>query len=252
MGLFSSKTVTTVGTSIARLVADDTLTKASKTALIQSLFNGTDVVDSILESNMSNMTIKTKQMYKTAEKGYVFGMPQGRQFTNKLGLHEVHQTINSQLGKDVLIKYHRYNNLNYIHWGWTELIRAYGYNPDTNELENMSAKKKATVYLKNMEIVIPNTQKDLHPEECLKSWGKPANSGFVPGKGIDLGIYSEAYYRESSVIYYTNNNWGEIINEPVLRITCIWMEKPKIMSWNDSADSSSTYPEETFNIVLPA
>lgn len=252
MGLFSSKRVTTVGTSIARLVADDTLTKASKTALIQSLFDGTDAVDAILESNMSNMTIKTKQMYKIAEKGYVFGMPQGKQFTNKLGLHEVHQIINSQLGKDVLIKYHRYNNLNYIHWGWTELIRAYGYNPDTNELVNMSAKKKATVYLKDMEIVIPNNQKDLHPEECLKSWGKPANSGFVPGKVIDLGIYSESYYRESPVIYYTNSNYGEIINAPVLRITCTWMEKPKIMSWNDSADSSHTYPEETFNIVLPA
>lgn len=252
MGLFSSKTITTVGTSIVRLVADENVNKAAKTAIVQSLFDGTDMVDSMLESSMSNMAVKTNQLYKEAERSYVFGIPEGKQFTNTLGLNEVQEAINTQLGKNVLIKYHRYNNLNYIHWGWTELIKSYGYNPDTNELVNKSTEKKTKVYLKNMEVVIPSTQKDMHPEECLKSWGKPANSGYVPGKTIDLGIYSESFYSESPVIYYTNNNYGEIINEPVLRITCIWLEKPKKISWGDSEDPVPLYPEETFNIVLPA
>lgn len=252
MGLFSSETVTTVGTAIVRLIADDMVDNAAKTALIQSLFDGSNMVDSMLESSISNMAVKTNQLYKEAERSYVFGMPQGKQFTNTLGLNEVQELINSQVGKSVLIKYHRYNNLNYIHWGWTELIRAYGYNPVTNELVNKSTEKKTKVYLKNMEIVIPYTQKNLHPEECLKSWGKPANSGYVPGKVIDLGIYSEFFYNESPVIYYTNSKRGEIINSPVLRITCIWVEQPKAKGWGDEDSPGPVYPEEIFNIALPA
>lgn len=248
MGLFSSETVTTVGTSIVRLIADDTVDKAAKTALIQSMFNGTDMVDAVLESSMSNMAIKSNRFYKEAERSYVFGLPKGVKYTNTLGLNESQQLLSNTEGVDVLIRYHRFGNLNCIHWGWQELIKSYGYNTVTNELRVKSLEHKKPVFLKDMQVVIPQNKKSVYPPEVTSNWGKPANSGKIPGRRIDLGDYSEFYYVESPVEYHYDTSFN-----PRLRITYTWLEVPYVFSWGDDSNYSPppTFPEVVFEIDLP-
>ena len=248
MGIFSSETVTTVGTSIVRLIADDMVDNAAKTALIQSLFDGSDMVDSMLESSMSNMAIKSNHLYKEAERSYVFGLPKGVKYTNTLGLNEVQQLLSNIEGVDVLVRYHRFGNLNCIHWGWQELIKSYGYNPVTNELRVKSLEHKKPVFLKDMQVIIPQNKKNTYPPEVTSNWGKPANSGKIPGRKIDLGDYSEFYYVESPVEYHYDTTLN-----PRLRITYTWLEVPYVFHYgrNHNYNSSPTFPEVVFEIQLP-
>ena len=248
MGIFSSETVTTVGTAIVRLIADDRVDKAAKTALVQSMFDGTDMVNAMLESSMSNMAIKSNQLYKEAERSYVYGLPKGVTYTNTLGLNEVQQILSSIEGVDLPIRYHRFGNLNCIHWGWQELINTYGYDPVTNELRVKSLEQGTPVFLKNMQVVIPQNKKGMYPPEVTSSWGKPANSGKVPGRRIDLGDYSEFYYAESPVEYHYDTSLN-----PRLRITYSWVEVPYVSRWGDDSNyvPSPTFPEAVFEIPLP-
>jgi hypothetical protein len=180
MGLFSSKTVTTVGTSISRLIEDEDIEDPVVLAIQSALLQKEDVTDHILESTVNNLAFKAEQSYRYGNHGYVFGLPSGEIYSNALGMREMRQVLGQREGQPITIDYLHYTSFNFIHAGWIYLIEHYGYNTLTNELTVLSARKNNPVYLKDMVLEIPSKYKNIYNEDSLAVWGRPPNSGYLP------------------------------------------------------------------------
>jgi len=246
MGLFSSKYVTTVGTSIARLVEDPDVVDPAVLAIQTALFKNEDVVDHILESTLNNMSFKVEQAYRYGGSNYIYGLPSGEIFSSSFGLSEARDVLSGIEGSPVTIDYIHYGPFNSIHAGWIYLIHNYGYNTQTNELTALSAQKGWPVYLKDMVLEIPSSQKDIYSPDSYQVWGRPPNSGYLPTTAWNLSDDLAFIYRAPTLPEFKN------IATERLRIVYLWVEE----SWQRDFEGGYTYrreeKEESIYIPIPA
>ena len=248
MGLFSSKRITTVGTSISRLIKDEDIEDPLVQAVQIAIFQKGDMIDHILESTVNNLAFKTEQSYRYGNNGYIFGLPSGEIYSNTLGLHEMRQVLEQREGQPVTIDYLHYSSFNPIHAGWIYLIEHYGYNTLTNELTVLSAQKNKPVYLKDMVLEIPSIYKDTYNEDSLAVWGRPPNSGYLPTTEWRLSDNLAQLYRAPTPPRFLN------IPEERIKVTYLWEERKRIIHWdaNGSYKKTTTTSEESIYIPIPA
>lgn len=174
--------VTSVGTSVNRVIPDKYIPNSAKTGLTISLLTGGELVDNILEEMVNGLGVKAGRAYEYArDGGYPFGLPSG-QFTNgAAGTAQVEAVLSAQEGLPVLIDYVRYGVPNSLHVAWMA-IQAVGYNPNTNQFPALTAAKGTSVYLEDMIVVVPpGTLTTLSPQ-MLEQWGASARSGYAPSR----------------------------------------------------------------------
>lgn len=246
MGLFSSKYVTTVGTSISRLVEDKDIKDPLVQAIQSALFQKGDVADHILESTVNNLAFKTEQSYRYGKHGYVFGLPSGEVYSNALGMREMRQVLEQREGQPVTIDYLHYSTFNSIHAGWIYLIEHYGYNTLTNELTVLSAQKNKPVYLKNMVLEIPSSHKNTYNEDSLAVWGRPPNSGYLPTTEWRLSDDLAHLYRVPTPPRFLN------IPEERIKVTYLWVEEKRNFRWDAKSSYEKITHEESIYIPIPA
>lgn len=233
---FKSKRVTSVGTSVVRLIKDENLTDSTKAILAASMFSKTDFVDEILEASLNSLGTRAERMYRYAQNNSPYGLPTGEVYANTQGKAQLQAVLDTLEGQPVFIEYHRFGCPNGIHMGWMTLIEYHGYDPVTNKLMGLSTEKGTPVYLKDMVLEVPALTANDYDREEVAVWGKTPNGGYTPERTVvTSGAYAEAYYPASPVVF-TNG----LLN-PQLKVSYTWQENVEVVpdpDWRYSSRKS--------------
>lgn len=220
---FKSKKVTTVGTSVVRLIKDKDLADSTKAALATALFSNTDIVDEVLEANINGLAVRTERMYQYAKRNSPYGLPTGEMYSNTQGKEQLQAVLDELEGSPVFIEYHRFGSPNGIHMGWMNLLEYHGYDPQTNKLGVLSIQKNTDVYLENMVLEMPASMASDHDREEVAIWGKSPNAGYTPGRALMTGNdYAEVYYNATPAVF------TEGVLVPQLKVTYTWRERVEV------------------------
>lgn len=187
MGLFSSKRVTQVGTSVSRLIGDDAVPQSGKAGMIRAILNEGNMPDYVMEELVASIGVRAERMYAYAENNYVHGLPSGEVYSATQGRQQVEAVIEAFENQQVLIEYSRFGPPNTLHIGWMTLVNQYGYNQATNELAVLSTQKGFPVYLKDMVVVVPAALADTFEAGSLDQWGTSASAGYTPERLASVG-----------------------------------------------------------------
>lgn len=187
MGLFSSKYVTQVGTSVARVIKDNLLPNSVKMGTINAVLKNIDITDNILEETINSIGVKAERLYEYGKTTYSHGLPSGSIFSNVQGREEVIATLNRLENTNILLEYSRLAPINLMHNAWVNLIPQYLYDPATNELTSLEATTGYKTYLKDITIVIPASKKDTYEPSVLAQWGIAPNAGYTPERLANTG-----------------------------------------------------------------
>lgn len=240
MGLFSSKKQTIVGTTVSRVIDDDTLPDAVRTGVIKALFQNGDISAYMMEELVGGVAFKAERMYEYAAKHYAYGLPSGSVYSSTQGSEEVEALISSLEGGPITLEYSRFGPANYFHAIWYLMVRDHGYNPDTNEFPGVSAQKGFPVYLDKFELVIPaSTYEDLE-SSAFEHWGPPSTVGYTPQRAAQTGGLSSLRIPPSVVV--DDSATGEYV-----RATLTWQEG---FEYRDEL-YQPVYKTEVFEVPLP-
>jgi len=189
VGLFSSKTKTTVGTTAVRVIPDDGLPNSIRTGLQKSLFDpaGGDIPGYIMEEFISSMGPKVERMYRYAEDHYTHGLPTGEYYTKTQGQPEAKTVIEALEGTTITFDYYRFGSPNSLHIAWSKLVTDYGFNHNTNQFGPLSVTKGTPVYLKDMYIAVPEDALTAIEADGLEQWGVSAKGGYTPERPVQVG-----------------------------------------------------------------
>jgi hypothetical protein len=185
MGLFSSKTKTSVGTSVVRVIDNDGVPESVKTGLVTALFNDGEVIDYVLDQLISSVGVKAERLYRYAETEYTHGLPSGKILSSTDGDVEVKALLETLEQETVTVDYSYYAPPNSTHIGWVKLTQNYAYNPETNEIEGLSLSLGAPVYLKDMVVVVPPDADSIYEREVFDQWGVSAAGGYTPERPMN-------------------------------------------------------------------
>ncbi len=183
MGFFSSKKITTVDTSVVRVINDDQIPNAISTGLNSAVFNNTSIAEEVIEAVIQGVAIKANRYYRYGQNKYTYGLPSGSYKTSVDGDKEVQAILNNLEGRLVALLYVELSRANYYHMAWDILFKSYNYVESSNEIRTMSQQKGVTVYLEDIEIVIPDP--NIFEPEQLDLYGMAGTAGFTPVRARD-------------------------------------------------------------------
>lgn len=186
MGIFSSKYVTTVGTTVSRGIKDKDIVPSSKTGLIAGLFGEEEdqLVEHVIESMLAGMSMRVERMYKYAKTNYPIGLPASKVSSAADGKSVVWNVLRTLYGISIIEEYYHFGPLNNLHVGWVSLVNTHLYNSTTNQLGALTAQKATPVYLEDMVIVVKDATFVERANGSLDQWGISANSGYTPDRPI--------------------------------------------------------------------
>lgn len=246
MGLFSSKKVTTVGTSVSRVIGESDLPNSLKTGVINSLFQEGDLTDFILEELIGSIALKANRAYKYAESTYSYGLPSGQVFSSSKGREEVTAILSSIEGSPVSVNYSNFGPINSLHVAWMELIRLYGYVSESNEVTTKSIQKTHPVYLKNMQIAMPSVIYNELDINAIEQWGPAPTTGFTPDRAGVSGILQNSVNHPPVIV-------DDTLQKEHARVTVCWavttVSSTAATDFTEITTTEVFY--ETFDIPLP-
>lgn len=180
MGLFSSKKETSVATNVSRVIDDVSLPDSIKTGVLRAIMNDSSIPDNMMEDLVGGIGHKAERMYEYAKRSYTHGLPTGQVHGATQGKQQAQAVLEALEGAPVLINYCQFGPPNSLHIAWMKLIQDHGYDPETNQLANLSVVEKNPVFLVDMVIVIPEGLQDTYRPGALVQWGTPARAGVTP------------------------------------------------------------------------
>lgn len=188
MGLFSSKSVTTVGTQVQRVLEDTSIPNSVATGVVKNLYNDDDqMVEYVMEELAQSIGIRAERLRQFGLHNYLYGVPNSSLRTSAAGKEATIAAIQAAVGGPVSLLYYHFGAYNNLHFGWKTLVDAYGYDSRTNTL----IVNGKTVYLKDMQVVVTNATLDELANGSMDQWGTPANAGAVPQSTV-VGLPSAA------------------------------------------------------------
>lgn len=187
MGLFSKK-VTTVGTSVTRVIEDSALPNSISVGSIKAKkLDDTQTTEYIMEELVNSIALKCNRMYKYGKDFYEYGLPESHIISSHEGQELVESILEDKVGTTVKLEYYHFGSLNLMHYGWIKLLELYGYDTQTNELKGLSVSKGYPVYLKDMQVVVQEATLQELGNGSLDQWGVPPSSGFSPESALMTG-----------------------------------------------------------------
>lgn len=176
MGLFSSKFITRVGTSVSRVIPDEYLPNSVTSGSLRAIFQEADIGRGIVEEMFRSIGLRAKAMYNYGRNGYTFGTPSLDVVSNVVGEVEVKTVLDALEGAPVTIDYVHMGPPNLLHIAWFKLVRDHGYNPNTNKLGALSTSLGYDVFVDDMVIVLPEATADTYNGTAVAQWGAAARS----------------------------------------------------------------------------
>ena len=185
MGLFSNKTRVSVGTSVVRVVEDETIPDSTKNSILEAVLTDTDLVPNILDSVLNSSALSYERAFAYAQRGnYHYGLPDVHYISKTFNQTSVKDAIEQETGLTITLLYVEYGPLNHTHMGWKAVTDTLGYNPTTNELETLTAQEGFPVYLdKIVPVIDAPSEEDINPE-IIKEWGNSSLAGGTPERII--------------------------------------------------------------------
>lgn len=183
MGIFSSKTKRYVDTQVQRVVEDAMVPSALSQAIMESLFDDSDLVTSIQDSALHGSFRNFERMYRFAERGdYFYGLPNVRFLSSSEGAEEAEAAILADTGRtDIDVEYLYFRPLNNIHEGWRFLTDQWGYNDQTNRIGQLESENPGFEYfLEKMVAVHFVPEGETIDRAALGTWGRSSASGYTP------------------------------------------------------------------------
>lgn len=183
-GLLSDKKVTTVGTTVTRIIEDDMVPNSIRTGVTTAILKDGEIVDHMMEEMINCVGLKADRMYNYAKDHYVHGLPSGQFISSRQGTELVKSILDGIEGSSVNMEYCNYGPANSLHIGWMKVTALYGYNFDSNELVGLSSVKGFPVYLQDLIIVIPSNLVSTINGFALERWGDSSKGGFTPSRPL--------------------------------------------------------------------
>ena len=243
MGLFSSKKKIVVGTSVTRVIEDKQLPDSIRTGLTNALFQDGEVVDNILEGLVGSVGVRADRAYEYAAKHYTHGLPASSVVEASKGRDAVSVVLQNIEGQPVLLNYCFYGPPNTLHLGWMQLIQHHGYNPQTNKLEKLSAKKGKDIFLDDMQIAIPMGSMESFEPGALDQWGTSPKAGPSPSRGaVSVEI--------AEMVDYSPILSDSRITEDAVRITYAWEGEKNLGAIDGQVTIERTVFTEKFDIPI--
>lgn len=223
MGIFSSEYETSVATTVSRVIPEHALPNSLKTGLTKSLF-GDDgqMLEHTMEDLASGIGIRAGNMHNYGKNTYIFGLPESAVLTSTVGHDLVKSIIETEVGSPVTFNYYNPGTLNYQHVGWLKLVTNHGYKQSTNLLGALSLTKGTPVYLKNMVVVVKDSELLVSKSESLLQWGDPVTAGPSPERSSQtrtLGVlraHSPIEVDATSPHNYIRVDYSWVVNTTVL------------------------------------
>lgn len=221
MGLFSSKTKITVGTSIVRTVDDSALPDSVRSGATKGLFSGDDqFIENVLEDVTAGLGVTAGRLYNYGKNKYLYGLPSGAVLENQSGADTMKQVLENLNGQSVTIDYYHYGVFNNLHVGWVKLVSEHQYNPVNNQIDRLTAVVGYPVYLTNMAVVVTEASLMELENGSLEQWGAPANSGSqVTGNPIYDAALRKVNALKPPIVFELD----EASTEDYLRVEYEWL-----------------------------
>jgi hypothetical protein len=190
MGLFSSKYVTNVATTVSRVIEDHSLPNSVKHGAIKGLLaNDDQFVENVLEEVIGSVGIRADRLYTYGKNNYLYGLPSGAIQQEASGTAVVQATIAGLVGQAVTLDYYHFGALNNLHVGWVKLMADHAYSPNTNQIGDLTAAKGKPVYLTNVAVVVTEATLLELSNGSLEQWGEPADTGSQDtGSAMDAAL----------------------------------------------------------------
>lgn len=225
MGLFSGKDITTVATSVYRVIDDKHLPNSIATGTAKNIFNNdTQNVEYVMDELVSSLAIRANQYYNYGRDHYQFGLPMSTLKTSAAGKEATLAAIQASETSPITLDYYHFGPFNDLHFGWKTLVENYGYDSSTNELVSLSTLKGAQVYLKDMQVMLSTATTNQLANNAMPIWGTPANSGYLPNrpslllsKATDFGTDASATSDYILVTYYWETKEDALVENIIIK-----------------------------------
>lgn len=244
MALFSSNRVVTVATSVVRLIKDAALPDSPRTGMLTGLFSGGDISAYAIEELVGSVGVRAERMFAYGQAHYTHGLPSGQFISAMEGKAEVQTILAGIEGQPVLVEYSHFAPPNMLHIAWLTLIQSHGYNQETNILSSLSASMGKTVYLQDLQVVVPSVA--VYEVGALDQWGSPATAGYTPNRTA-LGVVAQL--RAATPVLE-----NPLAPQAQVRATYMWIGPREIVGYNDGLPVWDEAPVKTgtFNITFEA
>lgn len=193
MGLFSSKKKTYVNTSVSRMVADEDIIPSNKLAVIDytlgqsslsTRVNDESLPDYLIKATTNNIVARSKKSRRYASKtSYVYGLPESNLVSqaNVDIQSAVQDALERVYPQGVIVSDALFGPMNNFYFLKPILWQKYGYNYDTNELADESARIGFKCYMESAVIKYSKYSIDaLNDPELLMQYGLSAEAGYTP------------------------------------------------------------------------
>ena len=181
MSIFGSRKKTSVGTSVARVIADDALPDSIKQGSVQAMMvKSTATTDYVMEELVSGLATRVDRYYRYGRDKYIYGLPASQAMSSITGRSVVENALATAVGKVDSISYYKLGALNLLHIGWMKLVADYGYNSTDNTFTVNGQK----VYLANIQPVVVESNFGEIENGSMDVWGPKPTAGYTPKKVI--------------------------------------------------------------------
>lgn len=192
MGIFSGKVKRYYSTTVQRMIEDDQIVFSSQGAINNYLFSGGGRVstsvfskslpDHIIEAAQNALPARLNRAYRAAKQGRYasLGLPKCESVSRDAVNIEavVRDYLEDIVGAPVSMLYTEVQEAQPYHVMWQLLIDNYGYNPDTNELEGLTASVGFTCYLTRAVLFFCQTTADAVIDDTFyDAWGYSTEFG---------------------------------------------------------------------------
>ena len=193
MGLFSSKKKTITNTSVSRMVSDEDFIPSNKMAVLDYTMSqnsasirlsSESLSDYLIRATTNNIVARARKTRKYAERpSYAFGLPQSSMVREEgVDVKEAVTDVLTSIYHDgVIVKDAYFGPMNNFYFLRPLLQQKYGYNYDTNELVDESARIGFPCYMESAQIIYSQYSTDaLIDPDTLMQYGESAEAGYTP------------------------------------------------------------------------
>jgi hypothetical protein len=182
MGLFGGDSVTSVGTTVSRVVDDRNVPDAAKTGLVKALIQDQDLVPTVLDGLINSIGLRGERLYDYAAKGkYPYGLPSGHFTLSTVNRTQIEEALLAKEGQPVVVEYAHYGQLNLLHAAWQQIIATQAYNPTTNVIGSIAGPKGQPCYLDSLVVKTSAAFRSQLDSTSLAGWGVAPGTGPRPG-----------------------------------------------------------------------
>lgn len=192
MGLFSTKKVTHVNTTVSRVIEDEFLPNAVNSAVLRSLIKNGDLGDYLIDGLLQSVGVRSDRMYTYAEQYYSNGLPSGKFNLANQGASVIEGILGALEGTPVITEYVKFGPLNPYHLAWDKLITEFGYDPVTNILELFSTATQK-VYVEDLMLVVPSELTEDYLNEATQYWDIPVKTRPFPNRPEEANLLSNVF-----------------------------------------------------------